>query len=506
MALVLSQARRAATDSSPPTSSAWPISQPASQPIADGRRNAQLLQRRLAEIPRQSAEQALREQFSATDPTRSWLDRLQHPDRGTNPAALVRQFMHELEESVHHSTMLTAFLWRYVELERLWCTHPDPALRAERPFLDSMGYSGVNYVELMLHFGVSTNAARSAALRPIHRAWGSDFFQRIPSDIRPTQKETSQVPKRMLDAMRSACDSGWTLAAAVDRWRAAIRQRLDPIERVRVGSRSSLSPLLQTCDIETANKTANVPATRSPSAAPADRLELRDIEGTQPSVPARKRSRPSQDQPRKRQKGEERARGPKVRVLDHPPATAGDLGGNLGIRFGHQVGGFRCAAPEYIRELAALNAKYLSDPSLICVECQSPIEQYKHHVQQCSPFSDAIRQVSRHCSAFEMTMAPTASSPARSVDDTGRSQPEHRSGRRSRRSHHRRRVPSYAPFDPDAGDLPGDRPSDPPSHSGRGRACYRVSDSSDDDSGEELLPWSPTSPSVCKIRTPGKRG
>ena len=234
-------------------------------------------QSRLQTLPPAELEAELRARKFADDSDLSIWDYLYQPNGIISPAQAASDILISAVDKTERISVEAAYLWRWVQLKSLWSTHPDPALRNERAFAEKIdGGSGV--ARIMLVIGTSTEHVRRVAVSKINAAWGPDWFDKIPLDVRPpSATKATDLSKRILQQISISAENGLDFDSTVHAWSAAISRRLDPWQRAAQppGKQQSMSPNLVLVDAETVNKNESL-STRT-STTKEDRLELKPL-------------------------------------------------------------------------------------------------------------------------------------------------------------------------------------------------------------------------------------
>lgn len=214
------------------------------------------VQARLEMLSNAEVESKLRDIYLDGSSESSVLHALQSPPPDRTQADVLRLILEDIGDKVEGTALTAAYVWRYAQVHQLWRTHANPELHREEAFLDSLDHGALIKVGIAL--GTSTMAARRGSLRIIQEHWGEDWFERIPSEIRPPYKDPSSAPKRLLYAIAANCKSGLTLDDATTAWQAAISVRTDPDTRTRTRTRAPRTQYLTAQDAAYAIPSINV--------------------------------------------------------------------------------------------------------------------------------------------------------------------------------------------------------------------------------------------------------
>lgn len=197
-----------------------------SQTERRARADAGDLQARLDLIPLRDIEDQLSRRFRTAQPDCSILECLNGRDKalaGHRAASIV---LEELADSTEQAALTSALVYRYVQAHSLWKGHPDPKVTSAETFLDTLDNS--DYVKANIVIGSSADLSKQRSLKVLEDAWGSDWFEKIPTELRdPRWVRAEECSKRLLSQMTTNARRGYSLERAMDHWTRSMRRRTD---------------------------------------------------------------------------------------------------------------------------------------------------------------------------------------------------------------------------------------------------------------------------------------
>lgn len=150
--------------------------------------------------------------------------------------------------------MAVALVWRYVQDNKLWLTHPHENLRSRQAFFENLNECWA--VRVSMTQGTCTQSDRDGQIHKIDARWGPGWYERVPRDIRPSKKGPDSVincvrdlTKPLLEQIAIECPN-MPLSEAIEGWRKATKERCDPYARVRNDVKGPLRPRLSPRDIK----------------------------------------------------------------------------------------------------------------------------------------------------------------------------------------------------------------------------------------------------------------
>lgn len=138
----------------------------------------------------------------ANENHRSILDYLEAETDTSKRVAAAKNILNELAETSEQAAVYTAFIWRYIELQKLWDDgHKDKSLHSADAFLDSLDHS--EYVKRNITLGRSTQETNAGHFKTITRAWGRGWYNEFrKKGLFQTSRNLSM---RVLEHMATAC-------------------------------------------------------------------------------------------------------------------------------------------------------------------------------------------------------------------------------------------------------------------------------------------------------------
>lgn len=244
-----------------------------SQADRRARADAGDLQARLDLIPLHVIEDQLSRRFRTAQPSRSILDSLRGADESIAAHRAASAVLEELADSTEQAALTSALVYRYIQAHSLWKGHPDPRVTSAETFLDTLENS--DYVKANIVIGSSADLSKQRSLKVIEEAWGSDWFDKIPQELRdPQWMRAEECSKRLLAQVTLNARRGYSLEKAIDHWTRSMQRRTD--ESARREHRISLprSRHLILDDVRSLNE--RVPNDDSSDASQARQVTLPD--------------------------------------------------------------------------------------------------------------------------------------------------------------------------------------------------------------------------------------
>jgi hypothetical protein len=192
------------------------------------RADAGEIEARLQMMSPADVESELRCQKLPDNPNVSLWDYLNNPGPDVSPIQAASGLLAAAADHAESASVQAAYIWRWVKINNLWDTHPDPNLRNEQAFIESVPNHKV--VKVMVVVGTSAQWSKDAHQQSIAEKWGDDWFDNIPSSMRPAES-VKDLSKRMLSEVAITSANITDQQQAVIGWRSAIERRLDPANR-----------------------------------------------------------------------------------------------------------------------------------------------------------------------------------------------------------------------------------------------------------------------------------
>lgn len=212
---------------------------------------------RLWTLPIEEVEAALSRRYRKSDPNRSLLSFLRNPGNGITRVQAAASIFEELADGTEDVSTVTPLVVRYVQAYRLWTDHPDPAVDSLEALLGTLG--GVRYVRAGAVIGIPSQSPRSRDIRMIEKHWGSDWFEKIPADMKDsTWSRASDCSHQLLRLIATDAKNGVELETAKCAWARSIRRRRDESVRKELRMRCPRFPFIITDDVRPLSRTLSV--------------------------------------------------------------------------------------------------------------------------------------------------------------------------------------------------------------------------------------------------------
>lgn len=203
---------------------------------------------RLQALPIRDVEATLSKQFRKSDPDCSLLSYLRAPGDGITQAQAAAHVLEELADGIEDVSTTTSLVVRYVQAHRLWTDHPNPAINSLETLLGTV--DGIQYVQAGTVIGTSSQLMRARAIRLIEKHWGTDWFDKIPTDMKdPDWSTAADCSHQLLRLIAASAKRGIDLATARSAWAQSIRQRRDERARKELRMRCPRSPFIIPDDV-----------------------------------------------------------------------------------------------------------------------------------------------------------------------------------------------------------------------------------------------------------------
>jgi hypothetical protein len=260
----------------------------------EGEETEEDLNGRVRMMSRDGVESRLRARRMRDGPDVSLWDYLNNPGGGVLPIQAAGEVMSAAADTAEDVSVDAAYVWRWVQLNSLWNTHPDPDMRSEMAFFSSFGNG--NIIRIMIVIGTSVQLTKRAHHAWIEKHWGEAWYDQIPPSIRPV-RSGGELSRRVTTQIAITCASVPDVTEAVVGWKAAVEKRLDPTRR-RPGTRQKKTPTLTLDDLTSYNESIGACVTGlrrdAPDPAPSS-LTITSASST--FTGANKRKRALQDEP-----------------------------------------------------------------------------------------------------------------------------------------------------------------------------------------------------------------
>lgn len=163
--------------------------------------------------------------------------------------------LQELADSTDQAALTSALVYRYVQAKSLWKGHPDPKVTSAERFFETL--DSADYVKANIAIGSSADLSKQRSLKVIEEAWGSDWFGKIPHDLRdPNWSRADECSKRLLGQMTTNVRRGHTLEDAIDHWTQSMRRRTDEGARRAHGITLPRSPYIILDDVRSLHESS----------------------------------------------------------------------------------------------------------------------------------------------------------------------------------------------------------------------------------------------------------
>lgn len=218
------------------------------------------LEERLNLITIEAAEAGLAQRFCKHTPDRSLLEYLREPGDGIAPHEAVATVLEDLVDETAEVAGGLPEVVRYMQVHKMWNTHPDRRLRSAEAFMDHLDRAG--FIRGGLVYATTAHAAKATSIRRIDARWGPEWFRNIPADIRDERwSGPGDLSKNILARIASTAEMGRSLQTAVSEWREAIQRRNDVGNRRNMNIKGKITPFLALADVRVPQKTAECPST-----------------------------------------------------------------------------------------------------------------------------------------------------------------------------------------------------------------------------------------------------
>jgi hypothetical protein len=208
-------------------------------------------------LPIEEVEATLSRRYRKSDPNRSLLSFLQDPGSGITRVQAAAFVFEELADGTEDISTIAPLVVRYVQAYRLWNDHPDPTVDSLEALLGTLG--GVRYVRAGTVIGTSSQSPRSRDIRMIEKQWGSDWFEKIPGEMKDsTWSRASDCSHQLLRLIATDAKNGVELETAKCAWARSIRRRRDESVRKELRMRCPRFPFIITDDVRPLSRTPSV--------------------------------------------------------------------------------------------------------------------------------------------------------------------------------------------------------------------------------------------------------
>lgn len=257
------------------SSQAIALQETRSQVDKRARADAGDLQARLDLIPLNVVEDHLSRSFRAVQPDCSLLECLRGEGELLKSHQAASAVLEELADSTEQAAFTSALVYRYIQAKSLWKGHPDPKVTSAEAFLETLDNS--DYVKANIFIGSSADHSKKKSLQVIAHEWGSDWFERIPHELRdPTWTRAEDCSKRLLGQVVKNARKGYSFEEAIDHWTRSMKRRINERARVELGIRLPRSRHVILDDVRSLNAELNGkdPDRDPPDSPKHDRLRV----------------------------------------------------------------------------------------------------------------------------------------------------------------------------------------------------------------------------------------
>jgi hypothetical protein len=207
----------------------------------------------LQTFPIAHVEATLARQYLKRRPDCTVLSYLRDPGHGTTYAQAAANVLEELADGVEDVSTVTSLVVRYVQAHRLWTDHPNPTINSLEALLGTV--DGIQYVQAGTVIGTSSQLMRARALRLIEKHWGTDWFAKIPDDMKdPGWSTAGDCSHQLLRLIAANAKQKISFEVARDAWAESIGRRRDERVRKEMRMRCPRSPFIITDDVRSLNQ------------------------------------------------------------------------------------------------------------------------------------------------------------------------------------------------------------------------------------------------------------
>lgn len=208
------------------------------------------LQARLELIPLDVVERALAREFRKDAPECSILSYLQKPENGVPPHSAVISVFEELADRSEQTAILSALLFRYVQVKGLW--RGGANFKSAEDLVRSLDVGDV--VEVNIVSGASAHTRKRVHIRTIDTSWGPDWFTQVLRAFPNSHwVGPEDCPRPILMAIARNARTGASLAQAMEGWRTAMERRTDAGLRRKFNVKGSAATRLMAADVTPMN-------------------------------------------------------------------------------------------------------------------------------------------------------------------------------------------------------------------------------------------------------------
>jgi hypothetical protein len=212
---------------------------------------------RLQMILPDEVERELRARKTRDGTNVSLWEYLNNPSGDISPIQAASDIMSAAADVAEDASVDAVYVWRWVQMNSLWNTHPNADMRSEKAFFSKFGNG--NIVRVMLVIGSSVQYTKDTHHDWIEKHWGGDWYDHVPLSIRPVES-MRDLSKRITTQIAITCANVSNLDDAVAGWQAALTKRIDPAQRKR-GTRQKRTSILTLDDFISYNKSIDAYAT-----------------------------------------------------------------------------------------------------------------------------------------------------------------------------------------------------------------------------------------------------
>lgn len=235
----------------------------------DSRAAAGDVDARIQIISPDEVERELRARKTRDGANISLWEYLNNPGGDCSPIQAASDVMSAAADVAEDASVDAVYVWRWVQMNSLWNSHPNASVRSEKAFFSKFGNN--NIIRVMLTLGSSVQYTRDTHHDWIEKHWGGGWYDHIPVSIRPVES-MRDLSRRITTQIAITCANVSNLDTALAGWQAAVTKRVDPAQRQR-GTRQKRSPVLTLDDFISYNKSIDAYAT----GIQQDRLEMKPL-------------------------------------------------------------------------------------------------------------------------------------------------------------------------------------------------------------------------------------
>jgi hypothetical protein len=170
---------------------------------------------RLQMISPDEVERELRARKTRDGANVSLWEYLNNPSGDISPIQAASDIMSAAADVAEDASVDAVYVWRWVQMNSLWNTHPNADMRSEQAFFSQFGNG--NIVRVMFVIGSSVQYTKDTHHDWIEKHWGGDWYDHIPLSIRPVHS-MRDLSKRITTQIAITCANVSDLSEAVAGW------------------------------------------------------------------------------------------------------------------------------------------------------------------------------------------------------------------------------------------------------------------------------------------------